>query len=274
MNLARTTTFLSNQRSRLFRFTPPPSTIFTCKPTQIPARARLSSSATMADQPTPNRRLQNPALFVCDLQEKFRNAIWQFDKIVLTSRKVLRAAQVLKIPVYVTTQNGAKLGAVVPEIQELVGDAAVTADKTRFSMMIPEIEPHFPHVLPPPSATTATTAAAAAGGTQEQQQQPREVVIVGIESHICVTQTALDLRARGHRVYVLADAVSSCNPQEVPLALARLRAEGVVVTTSESWLYECMGDARVPEFRDVARVVKDTGHDTRAALAGLLGSKI
>ncbi|KAI1492094.1 Isochorismatase hydrolase [Biscogniauxia mediterranea] len=260
MNLARTTTFLSNQRSRLFRFTPPPSTIFTCKPTQIPARARLSSSATMADQPTPNRRLQNPALFVCDLQEKFRNAIWQFDKIVLTSRKVLRAAQVLKIPVYVTTQNGAKLGAVVPEIQELVGDAVVTADKTRFSMMIPEIEPHFPHV--PPSTTTTTAAG---------EQSPREVVIVGIESHICVTQTALDLRARGHRVYVLADAVSSCNPQEVPLALARLRAEGVVVTTSESWLYECMGDARVPEFRDVARVVKDTGPDTKAALAGLLG---
>jgi nicotinamidase-related amidase len=68
-----------------------------------------------------------------------------------------------------------------------------------------------------------------------------------IESHICVTQTALDLLANGHRVYVLADGVSSCNPQEVPIALDRLRREGAVVTTSESFLFECMGNASISE---------------------------
>lgn len=70
---------------------------------------------------------------------------------------------------------------------------------------------------------------------------------MGIESHICVTQTTLDLLANGHKVYILADGVSSCNPQEIPIALARLRAAGAVVTTSESFLYECMGDASIPE---------------------------
>ena len=104
-------------------------------------------------------------------------------------------------------------------------------------------------------------------------ENKRTIVIVGIESHICVTQTALDLLARGHRVYVLADGVSSCNEPEVPLALARLRAEGVVVTSSESWLYETMGDAAIAEFRDVAKLVKETGADTKTALTGLL-SKI
>jgi nicotinamidase-related amidase len=72
-------------------------------------------------------------------------------------------------------------------------------------------------------------------------------VIVGIESHICVAQTTIDLLANGHKVYVLADGVSSCNPQEVPIALDRLRKEGAVVTTSESFLFECMGDAGINE---------------------------
>ncbi|RYC56781.1 hypothetical protein CHU98_g9428, partial [Xylaria longipes] len=133
----------------------------------------------------PSRRLQNPVIFVCDLQDKFRNAIWQFDKILLTSQKLLRAAQILDIPIVVTTQNAAKLGPTVPELQPLIKDAAVHADKTLFSMAVPEVSSH----------------ALFASATK------REVVIVGIESHICVTQTALDMLARGHRVYVLADGV-------------------------------------------------------------------
>ncbi|KAI1306621.1 Isochorismatase hydrolase [Xylaria venustula] len=202
------------------------------------------------------RRIHDQAIFVCDPQEKFRNAIWQFDKILLTAQKVLRAAQILKIPVFVTTQNRARLGGIVPELEELIKDAAINIDKTHFSMVVPEIESHE---------------LIAAGDNGKEKK--RSVVIVGIESHICVTQTALDLLERGHRVYVLADGVSSCNEQEVPIALARLRAEGVVVTTSESWLYETMGDAGIAEFRDIAKLVKETGGDTKTALAGLL-SKI
>lgn len=194
----------------------------------------------------PARRLQNPVIFVCDLQDKFRSAISHFDKILLTAQKVLRAAQILSIPVVVTTQNQAKLGPIVPELQPLIKDAAVHSDKTLFSMLTPEIASH--ELLSSSSSPR------------------REVAIVGIESHICVTQTALDLLARGHAVYVLADGVSSCNDAETPLALARLSAAGAVVTTSESWIYEVMGDAGIAEFRDVARLVKETAGDTREAL--------
>lgn len=208
-------------------------------------RPRLFS--TMADkQGTPQRRLQRPAIFVCDLQDKFRNAIWNFEKIVLTTKKVLRFAEVLQIPVYVTTQSKPKLGETVPELQPLLEKAAVNVDKTFFSMWVPEISKHF------------------------QTSAPSEVVIVGIESHICVTQTALDLLASGHKVYVLADGVSSCNKEEIPIALDRLRTAGAVVTTSESWMYECMGDAGIAEFRDVARVVKETSNDTKTVLGALL----
>ncbi len=76
---------------------------------------------------------------------------------------------------------------------------------------------------------------------------PISAIIVGIESHICVTQTTVDLLRAGHKVYVIADGVSSCNKEEVPIALARLRHEGAIVTTSESLIYEAVGDAGTPE---------------------------
>lgn len=97
---------------------------------------------------------------------------------------------------------------------------------------------------------------------------------MGIESHICVTQTTLDLLANGHKVYILADGVSSCNREEVGIALERLRREGAVVTTSESWLYEVMGDAAIGEFKQIAGVVKENGGRTKEVLGALFSSKI
>lgn len=102
---------------------------------------------------------------------------------------------------------------------------------------------------------------------------PSTVAIVGIESHICVTQTTLDLLANGHKVYIIADGVSSCNKGEIGIALDRLRGEGAIVTTSESFLYEVMGDAAIPEFRSIAAVVKETSSQTKEAVGTFL-SKI
>lgn len=104
---------------------------------------------------------------------------------------------------------------------------------------------------------------------------PSHIALVGIESHICVTQTCLALRKKhpNTKIFVIADGVSSCNKEEVPVALARLRQEGVVVTTSEGWMYECMGDAGIKEFREVVRIVKETGEGTKGALEALV-SKI
>jgi len=207
----------------------------------------------------PQRKFKNPAIFVCDIQEKFRDAIHEFDKVVFTTQKLLRAAKPLNIPIFVTTQNRARLGDTVPELQPHLASALVDADKTQFGMWIPAVASHA-HF------------ASASGGSSRSRSQ---IALVGIEAHICVTQTALDLLAAGHAVYVLADAVSSCNRDEVGVALARLRAAGVVVTTSESWLYECLGDAAVPAFKEIVGLVKETGPGTREALRALVGgSKI
>ena len=164
---------------------------------------------------------------------------------------MLKASKELDIPVFATTQLRDKLGATAQELSLDTQDGyktKVNADKSAFSMWIPEIQTGLKDL----------------GGSEK-----REVVIVGIESHICVTQTTLDLLREGHKVYVLADGVSSCNPQEVPIALNRLRAEGAVVTTSESFLYECMGDAGIDEFKGIAKVVKDESGRTKENLQAL-----
>ncbi|KAL2754634.1 hypothetical protein ACRALDRAFT_2043572 [Sodiomyces alcalophilus JCM 7366] len=224
----------------------------------------------MSSQTTaPQRRFKRPVVFVCDIQDKFRTAIWNFDKMVLTAAKVLRAAHILRLPVHTTTQNRARLGDTVPELAALLtprpeGGALIhpSVDKTRFSMWVPEVAAQ----LAGDERSNGNDNAGENGG----RGAPAEVILVGIESHICVTQTALDLLANGHKVYVLADGVSSCNREEVGVALARLRAEGATVTTSESVIYELMGDAKVSEFKQIVGLVKETSAQTRDVLQSLL----
>ncbi|KAI9750990.1 MAG: hypothetical protein M1815_001490 [Lichina confinis] len=151
------------------------------------------------------------------------------------------------MPVYATTQNREKLGSTCSELMPYLqgsstsssdtpGQAVEHVDKTAFSMWVPQIAEHF----------LASSVGAAAKG-DAAKGDAHEIAIVGIETHVCVTQTALDLLDHGHKVYVIADGVSSCNPHEVPVALQRLRTQGAIVTTSESWLFEVMGDASISE---------------------------
>ncbi|PNS15252.1 Isochorismatase domain-containing protein 2 [Sphaceloma murrayae] len=199
---------------------------------------------------SPARRLVKPVLFICDLQERFRNAIHEYDKVIATTQKMLHASRVLSIPVFATTQLKGKLGETCPELGLDTPEGVQTkvhADKSAFSMFVPEVRKAFEALGP----------------------EKREVIIVGIESHICVTQTTLDLLHEGHKVYVLADGVSSCNKEEIPIALARLRSSGAVVTTSESFLYELMGDAGIVEFKAIAGLVKQHSEKTKSSLQAL-----
>ncbi|KAL8806763.1 MAG: hypothetical protein Q9182_001161 [Xanthomendoza sp. 2 TL-2023] len=165
--------------------------------------------------------------------------------LISTAQKVLKASATLNIPVYATTQNAARLGSLCSELT--LPPAAFEADKTAFSMLIPSLR----------SALTAASPSS------------YQIAIVGIETHVCVTQTALDLLAEGHKVYVLADGVSSCNEGERGVALRRLEREGAIVTTSEGWLYECMGDASIAEFKTIAGLVKETKASTTDAVQAL-----
>lgn len=83
---------------------------------------------------------------------------------------------------------------------------------------------------------------------------------------MCVLQTVLDLRKLGHNVYVIADGVSSSSQAEVRVAVERMRGVGAVVTTSESWIFEVMGDAKCEGFREIQKLIKEDGMSSKLAL--------
>ncbi|GBF66878.1 isochorismatase domain-containing protein [Trichophyton mentagrophytes] len=221
--------------------------MFAKKLLTAPLQSRFIHSSVMANARA--ARIGNPALFICDIQERFRTITYEFPKLVSTSLKLLRASKPLNIPIYVTTQNTARLGPTVAEFDEYLQPSnpnlRINCDKTLFSMITPEVKEKLPNAA---------------------SEKPLDAIIVGLESHVCVTQTALDLLSLGHRVYIIADGVSSANAEERHVALARLRDAGAIVTTSESILFEIMGDSKIGVFREISGLVKETGKETKGAL--------
>ncbi|KIK99712.1 hypothetical protein PAXRUDRAFT_822482 [Paxillus rubicundulus Ve08.2h10] len=187
--------------------------------------------------------------FLCDMQIRFKTAIYGFDEVVLTINKMLRVAKVLDIPVMVTEQNPKGLGNTAPEIDlASLGDLHVaTIEKSLFSMMVPEIK-----------------------ALLQERPHVKSVVLFGIESHVCVLQSALDLLQEGYDVHVLADGVSSCNREEVPIALARIRQAGGCITTSESAAFQLQREAGTPRFKAFSAVIKEEKENTARTARELL----
>jgi nicotinamidase-related amidase len=155
----------------------------------------------------------------------------------------------LSIPIYATTQSAARLGPLCAELFPPSITPTFQIDKTEFSMLVPELYDRL----------------------KSGSDRPYQVAITGIEAHICVSQTALDLVAEGHAVYVLADGVSSSHHAEAKVALDRLSQAGVIITTSEAWLYECMGNANIDKyvvaFPLERRTMEDNGGSREAVVS-------
>ncbi|KAH7930269.1 Isochorismatase hydrolase [Leucogyrophana mollusca] len=209
---------------------------------------------------------KHTVFFLCDLQTRFKTAIYGYDELVLTANKMLKIAKVLEIAVVVTEQNPkgkdggpqasdrnfhycTGLGNTDPDI-DLASLGALhiaTIDKTLFSMVTPEV--------------TALLGA---------RTDINSVVLFGIESHVCVLQSALDLLELGYDVHILADGVSSCNKEEVPYALARIRQAGGYITTSESASFQLQRDSGTPRFKAFSNIVKEDKDSTKRVLQTLL----
>lgn len=173
-------------------------------------------------------------VLVIDVQEKLLPLIRLHHRIVAAAREVLDGTRIFDLPVLATEQYPKGIGPTVPPIREaLVACRARVVEKPTFS------------------------AWADAGVRDAMLAIDRpQVIVVGIEAHVCVQQTALDLVSRDYDVYVCADAIGSRGRTDYECALERMRQSGVWVTTVESVLFELCGRCDTPQFKAMIDVIK------------------
>lgn len=178
-------------------------------------------------------RPQDSVLVVIDVQESLLNAISNASDLLKNLRLLLRGARTIGIPLLVTTQNRPKLGSVVEALTDLLPPSQEWIDKLCFSC-----------------ANSDSFRAAL-----ESLKSP-QVVLCGVETHICVCQTALGLLALGHQVHVVADATSARSAQNHEIGLRKMLQAGAYPCSTEMALYEWMGQAGTTTFREVLRHLK------------------
>lgn len=173
-------------------------------------------------------RAERSTLLMIDLQERLGPAIHGFADVQRHNAWLLGIAQRLAIPVLATVQYPRGLGAMVPELAALVPPEQVL-EKMHFSAV----------------------AEGNLGGVAAMARP--QVILTGIETHVCVTQTALDLLATGKEVYVVAEAVGSRRPEDKELALARLRQEGCRIVSREMVAFEWLHRAGTDIFKQISK---------------------
>jgi len=171
-------------------------------------------------------------LLVIDVQERLAPAIAEGGARIARTRLLLEGARRLEVPVLATEQYPKGLGRTVADLLPWPAGTEVF-EKIAFSAVR---EPAFADRL----------------AARERDQ----IVLCGMESHVCVLQTALDLLARGFAVFAVADACGSRRPESHELALARLRQEGARVVNAEMVLFEWLERAGTQTFRAISRLVK------------------
>jgi isochorismate hydrolase len=193
-------------------------------------------------------------LFICDMQEKFAKAITGFDHVVHAQTVLIQGLHAMNDlndlndnelhQIYLTEQVPEKLGRTVEPLKDALNDFYKEGyqynEKTRFSMIDEEFWKVFPDA------------------------NKRVAVVTGIEAHVCVLQTVLDLLQSGCRVHVCVDAVSSIRPEDRAVALRRMESAGAYLATTESILFEMLGDADAEPFRAVSAAVRAKRPDTPA----------
>lgn len=171
-------------------------------------------------------------LLVVDIQDKLLPAVRNQDAVVANTRVLLQAAASLGVPVLASEQYPRGIGHTVAPVAELLPEGCLV-EKLHFSCLA---DPGF-----------AQRFAALGRG---------QAVVCGLEAHVCVLQTVEQLLSAGHEVFVVADAVSSRAEASHALALRRLEADGARIVTTEMVVFEWLGQAGTPVFRELSRLIK------------------
>ena len=172
------------------------------------------------------------ALLVVDVQQKLMDRMEYRGLIVWNIGRLIEAAGVLGLPIAATEQYPKGLGPTVPEL----------------ASRLPS----------PPEKLTFSCCGVESLDRLLQTDECKKVLVVGIETHVCVLQTAYDLMARGQRVFVAADAVASQRTFDWKWALRRLDSAGVTITTTEGAMFEWCASAGAAEFQEISRLAKQS----------------
>lgn len=170
-------------------------------------------------------------LLVVDVQEKLVPLIAENERVVWNCRRLIDGAKILGIPVVAAEQYPKGLGSTVPELAQRLG--------------------------PIPSKLTFSCGGCAKMVQELRSHNVHKVLVCGIETHVCVQQTVIDLLADGWRVYLAVDAVGSRFPIDYETALGRMDSSGTTLTTTEAALFEWSQVAGTPEFKQISRLVQE-----------------
>jgi nicotinamidase-related amidase len=173
------------------------------------------------------------ALVVVDIQERFRGLIHDQDRLIRNTNRLIRAYRELDLPVLVTEHYSKGLGVTMPEVRATL-KGVDPIEKVHFSC---DGCPGF---------------RSAVDGLNRDQ-----IVLCGIETHVCIYQTARDLMERGKQVAVAADAVSSQKATDRQIGLEHMRRIGVQVMNVEMILFEILREAKTPDFKAIAPFLRD-----------------
>lgn len=187
--------------------------------------------------PIPRLIPQKCSLLVVDVQVKLLPAIYQGERMAKRCAFMAQVAGRLDMPVIVTEQVKRVFGPTHPEIIKNLPENTPCYEKSRFSALINPVE-----IL------------------LEELNRPY-VLVVGMEAHICILQSVLDLMGRKNQVFLISDCISSGEPEQIGPAFRRMEGAGAIVTGSISATYELMGDSKHPEFRNLLDGVKNIRND-------------
>jgi len=176
-------------------------------------------------------RKEDAVLVFIDVQGRLAELVDSAEALFVNLRRLLQGMNALGVPVIVTEQLPEKLGPTREEFQELISGSPIS--KSSFGCCG---EPKFFQCL--------------------EKRGRKQVILCGIETHVCVYQTAMELLAAEYEVQIVTDAVSSRDSANKALALRRMENEGVQLTGTEMLLFELLGDANDPALKSILQIVK------------------
>ena len=176
--------------------------------------------------------INNTCLFVIDIQGKLAQLMHKKEAVYRNIQILIQGAQLLKMPILWTEQVPEKLGPTIPEIADLLpGQSPLT--KSSFSCY----------------GDSVTV-------SKLKQLNRKQVIVTGIETHICVFQTVADLLEDGYEVHLIGDAVSSRSPKNRRIAINRMESLGAIISSTEMALFELLRTAEADAFRSISKLIK------------------